>query len=66
MFFWAKMTTLAIFNAIAMLIFALLNIVLFDKNNSLSAYVLVPCLFWASVIVYLNIYVAINNPDPFF
>jgi tryptophan-rich sensory protein len=66
MFFWAKMTTFAIFNAMAMLIFVLLNVILFNQNNPLSAYVLVPCLFWACTIVYLNVYVAINNPDPFF
>ncbi len=66
MFFWAKMTTLAVFAALAVWIFTLLNIALFVNVNSIAGYILIPYLLWISIILYMNAYVAWHNPDPFF
>ena len=65
-FFWAKMTTFALFECIAMWIFIALNIVQFYGESPTAAYLLVPYILWVCVAAYLNFYVVMNNPDPYF
>lgn len=60
------MTTFALFECIAMWIFIALNIVYFYKDSPTAAYLLVPYLLWVCVAAYLNFYVVMNNPDPYF
>lgn len=66
MFFLAKMTTFALIEAVAMWTFILLNIIEFHKTSPPAAYLLVPYLLWVIVAIYLNAYVVVHNPDPFF
>lgn len=60
-FFKFQNIKLALLDLFLLIIFLILTILEFFKISKISAFILVPYLFWCFFALYLNIYIFINN-----
>lgn len=63
LFFIFRRVRLALIDIVILWVLILFTIILFSRNSSLAAWLLVPYLIWVTLATYLNFYIVRNNPN---